>query len=454
MLTKHYAEASGFEVVFFLPDCEDDFASYTEFLRYLGAKDRAGVAKFDDGTTLFLVPPSDFLKNVLKVVGPERLYGVVLKFAFQPPGNDLIHQQPVATVPSSQYSDRQAIRQQSDFSQISQKEEPLLSVEYNRVLHEDLKHSSKPYIPQPTQSSSMQSAPPEYSSSSVSLPQAGVTLTPELIASLASLVPTNPRTSALENPQPILGSSNSRPSYPASVPSDKGTTYGWKHDQSAMQTSGQLVQPFGSQFNPAVQSPQVQPFASLSGTSSHSVSVAPGSTQAQDFSAILPQQGSNVTRLPPNFAITSQSGQFAASATVGQQYHQEAPLSNMKGYGMAQGADAPLYNMPAFADPSNSIPSSAQGHAATFLQPQSQLQAQPQPNLQSAAPIAAERVNSELNNQMNHIQSAFAGAGQGSSDVETDKNQRYQSTLQFAANLLLQIQQQQTNATGGQGSGN
>ena len=59
---------------------EEDFASYTEFLRYLGAKDRAGVAKFDDGTTLFLVPPSDFLYKVLNVVGPERLYGVVLKF--------------------------------------------------------------------------------------------------------------------------------------------------------------------------------------------------------------------------------------------------------------------------------------------------------------------------------------------------------------------------------------
>ncbi|KAL0387974.1 UNVERIFIED_CONTAM: Flowering time control protein FPA [Sesamum radiatum] len=40
-------------------DIEDDFASYTEFLRYLGSKDRAGVAKFDDGTTLFLGLPED-----------------------------------------------------------------------------------------------------------------------------------------------------------------------------------------------------------------------------------------------------------------------------------------------------------------------------------------------------------------------------------------------------------
>ncbi|KAK9287660.1 hypothetical protein L1049_016097 [Liquidambar formosana] len=67
MLTKHYAEAIGFDVGFFLPDSEDDFASYTEFLLYLGAKNHAGVAKLDDGTTLFLVPPSDFLTKVLNV---------------------------------------------------------------------------------------------------------------------------------------------------------------------------------------------------------------------------------------------------------------------------------------------------------------------------------------------------------------------------------------------------
>jgi len=65
MLTKHYADAIGFDIVFFLPDSEDDFASYTEFLHYLGAKSRAGVAKFDDGTTLFLVPPSDFPNKFL-----------------------------------------------------------------------------------------------------------------------------------------------------------------------------------------------------------------------------------------------------------------------------------------------------------------------------------------------------------------------------------------------------
>nr|GEX03219.1 flowering time control protein FPA-like [Tanacetum cinerariifolium] len=57
-LEKHCADAIGFDIIYFLPDSEDDFDSYTEFLRYMGDRNLAGVAKFDNGTTLFLVPPS------------------------------------------------------------------------------------------------------------------------------------------------------------------------------------------------------------------------------------------------------------------------------------------------------------------------------------------------------------------------------------------------------------
>lgn len=105
MLAKHYTEAIGFEIVFFLPDSEDDFASYTEFLRYLGSKNRAGVAKLDDGTTLFLVPPSDFLTDVLKVSGRERLYGVVLKLPPPPVPAVSSYRQESQTIPPP-YMDR------------------------------------------------------------------------------------------------------------------------------------------------------------------------------------------------------------------------------------------------------------------------------------------------------------------------------------------------------------
>ncbi|XP_056695884.1 potassium channel SKOR-like isoform X4 [Spinacia oleracea] len=48
-----------------------------------------------------------------------------------------------------------------------------------------------------------------------------------------------------------------------------------------------------------------------------------------------------------------------------------------------------------------------------------------------------------VSNPPERTQTLPSGVGQGSSEVEVDKNQRYQSTLQFAASLLLQIQQQQ-----------
>ncbi|KAL0322712.1 UNVERIFIED_CONTAM: Flowering time control protein FPA [Sesamum angustifolium] len=71
----------GFNLLLFLPDNEEDFASYTEFPSYLIAKDWAGVAKLDDGTTLFLVPSSNSLTKDLNASPPLRLHGVVLKYS-------------------------------------------------------------------------------------------------------------------------------------------------------------------------------------------------------------------------------------------------------------------------------------------------------------------------------------------------------------------------------------
>ncbi|PHT45394.1 Flowering time control protein FPA [Capsicum baccatum] len=80
-LTDHYPDAAvGFNIFSFLPDTENDYASYTESLRYLSSNDRAWVAEFAEGTTLLLVPTSNFLKKVLKVDGQTRIYGVVLKY--------------------------------------------------------------------------------------------------------------------------------------------------------------------------------------------------------------------------------------------------------------------------------------------------------------------------------------------------------------------------------------
>ncbi|WMV32960.1 hypothetical protein MTR67_026345 [Solanum verrucosum] len=79
-LAKYYSDAIvGFYIVFFYPNTNKDFASYAKFSRYLSSKDLVGVEKLDGGTNMFLVPPLDFIKKVLKVDGPTCFYLMVLK---------------------------------------------------------------------------------------------------------------------------------------------------------------------------------------------------------------------------------------------------------------------------------------------------------------------------------------------------------------------------------------
>ncbi|CAN6725237.1 unnamed protein product [Malus baccata var. baccata] len=437
MLTKHYAEAIGFDIVFFLPDSEDDFASYTEFLRYLGAKNRAGVAKFDDGMTLFLVPPSDFLKNVLKVAGPERLYGVVLKFPQQGPSTASMHEQ-MQPMPPLQFIDRQQIpSSQVEYSVIPPNDDHILPMDYNRVLHEGSKLSAKPLFPPTSESSRVQ--PQDYASSnSAAVSQAGVSLTPELIATLATLLPGNAQPSGPEGAR-VPVSSAARHSFPAFAPS-KVSSPGWKQDQQISDHTGHALQQLGSQFNPHEQNLlQYQPYPSVPYSSNHSAPLALGINQIPDSSTSQPLQSANPSRPLNNFTIPSQGGGQVTGSSHLSQYLAEAPLGTQKS---AHGTG--LYNPPVSQQHNNSMAFSDQTYGA---------------NLQSQTilPLAAEKVNPEYPNQVQQLQSALIGAGQSAPDGEADKNHRYQSTLQFAANLLLQLQQQQQQqqmgSQAGRGSG-
>ncbi|KAI3703944.1 hypothetical protein L1987_74141 [Smallanthus sonchifolius] len=78
-LAKHYYRAARSWVVFFVPESDADMGFYNEFMNYLGEKQRAAVAKLDDKTTLFLVPPSDFSEKILKVPGKLSISGVILR---------------------------------------------------------------------------------------------------------------------------------------------------------------------------------------------------------------------------------------------------------------------------------------------------------------------------------------------------------------------------------------
>lgn len=79
MLSKHYYQAANAWVVFFVPQTDADIGFYNEFMNYLAEKERAAVAKLDEKTTLFLVPPSNFSEKVLKVPGKLSISGVILR---------------------------------------------------------------------------------------------------------------------------------------------------------------------------------------------------------------------------------------------------------------------------------------------------------------------------------------------------------------------------------------
>ncbi|KAL4311924.1 hypothetical protein GQ457_01G034840 [Hibiscus cannabinus] len=420
MLTKHYCEAIGFDIVFFLPDSEDDFASYTEFLRYLGSKNRAGVAKFDDGTTLFLVPPSEFLTKVLKVAGPERLYGVVLKL---PP------QVPCAT--ATPLERHPPLLSQHDYNLSRLKDEQALPMEYGRVLHEESVPSEESL-----EQSTVRSQPPN---NAVTLTQSGVALTPDLIATLSSFLPTVSQSAAVGDVQPPPVTSTTQSSFAQSV-AREGAAQIWNQEQQAYDPAASSFQ----QFIPPPQLPApVQHYSSITSTPIHSSQMAPGGTHNLDSAVGLPQQMATSSRPLTNFNTHSQREHGAVSAPFSQQYHPEVPSNTRNGYGMMHGADASgLYGVPAFQQPSNPNILSNQVQGANISQPLNLVQ--------------DDKQNLELPSHGQQLQSVASGAGQGTSDVDVDKNQRYQSTLQFAASLLLQIQQQQqqqTDTPGGQGTG-
>ncbi|GJR82634.1 flowering time control protein FPA-like protein [Tanacetum coccineum] len=398
MLAKHYTEAVGFDIVFFLPDSEEDFASYNEFVRYLGDRDRAGVAKFDDGTTLFLVPPSEFLTNVLNVSGPERLYGVVLKF-------------PQHTSPSTsaqpQFIDKQQIPSQNEYNLIPSGEK-VLQIDYSGVPHEGSKSNPMSTGP-PTRNPSAPPPPPPPISTSV--PQTGLSLTPELIATLASLAKEK-----FNGQQPSGGPSGASSGAPGvgpvltSVLPNERPVRPWEYEPESSNLRGHLIQQADNSFHPQ---PQIQP--RHQGYQSHMVNDSCLTfPPIQDYSFSMPQPS-----MTSSISQPSQSGPFVVPMQASQQSLPDFPQDLHPGSGLQAGNN--LYG-------------------PNIYQPQSLVAAPP------------ENSGVQLPEQMQPLQSALYAGSQQSSGFDAEKNERYQSTLQFATNLLLQIHQQ-PGAQPGQGGG-
>ncbi|KAG1363699.1 flowering time control protein FPA [Cocos nucifera] len=428
LLTKHCADATGFDIVFFLPDSEDEFASYTEFLHYLGLKSRAGVAKLDDGTTLFLVPPSDFLTKILNVSGGERLYGVVLKLPQQ--STNAAVQQPQLAIPppSSHYIDQQeASNSQKGYQSVPQNEDQALKVDYNRPLYVEPMHHSgvgKSLLMLADGSRAVQSASMDDAGNSAVASQVGVSLTPELISSLASLIPSNNQSSAAGTVQNPSGSTSGPVSSSASVMHDALMPFeGWRQDQAAVSSApvGQtnhLPQHLDQQFNR--EAPLISHFptyANIPSGPDHFAEPIVGSTQVLNPALNIPEAPSIPTR--PYYSIPSHGAQFPGS------------FASHSNYGMLQTTNAAGVFNQVVQQQLNPTSSSSHDEIRNLPQPQIAI-----PPSQGHPPQTILSCSS-------------------TSDSDADQNQRYQSTLQFAASLLLQLQQQQqASAQAVQGTGN
>ncbi|KAH8959511.1 hypothetical protein BDL97_06G081200 [Sphagnum fallax] len=200
MLAKHVFQAGDFGVVFFVPEGDPDVPPYQDFMHYLGEKHRAGVAKLADGTSLFLVPPSEFSERVLKVPGQNCLFGVVLKFMQQAPGPNFTpppHQQQAPSLPQhpsafpqqQQLLSQHAPSQQSPFLQ--QVSAPMMNAPPTQGpsgFQGSMQVSPLQGQPLNVANASPAQLTPSQLASIATMPGG---LTPELIASLTALLPQN-----------------------------------------------------------------------------------------------------------------------------------------------------------------------------------------------------------------------------------------------------------------------
>ncbi|XP_062193701.1 flowering time control protein FPA-like isoform X2 [Phragmites australis] len=398
MLAKHYADATGFEIVFFLPDSEDDFVSYTEFLRYLGSKNRAGVVKFDAGATLFLVPPSDFLTNVLQVDGPERLYGVLLHF---PQMSAAAALRPQLTGPELQpyYDERETVSTlQRKYNIISPIDNRRLDADYRGLLREDSMHhlgqiSGRPRVDE------------------------GQAVQPALAG-----FPTN-QTAGSQVPM------NSTDRHVSSQMHDASTlSKVWRPENQAMASNssfGQVanLQQPGQQFTRQASAAHLTSYGNMVGAQEHST----------QHTAYNPEVTLNLPPPPPiptlphsSAMLPSQGGHSLPTQTNQQLYQPEQYYVSQSNYGHSN-LQVSNANIPAPLVPQvNPGPSPTNNQMGNLAQ------------LQHAMPLHVNRGSQDFSSQGQQQQNFAPGAAQA--PEEADKSKKYQATLQLAQSLLLQIQ--------------
>jgi len=421
MLAKHYADATGFDVVFFLPDSEDDFISYTEFLRYLGSKSRAGVVKVDAGTTLFLVPPSDFLTNVLQVDGPERLYGVVLHIPQMSAASAL---RPQLTGPELQpyYDERETLpTSQRKYSIISPSDNGHHDADYRGSLREESMHhlgqiSGRPRM---DEGQAVQPALAGFPTNQTAATQVQPPVKPDIMATLAKLMPSVQSSTLVSGQMPMNSTDRQSQMHD---PSMLSKAWNPENQSSASNLSfGQIanLQQPGQQFSRQASATHLTNYGNMVGAPEHST----------QHTAYNPEVALNLPPPPPIPTPT----------------HSSITLPSQGGHSLPTQPNQQLYQPEQYY-----VPQSNYGPLATGSH--SNLQASNANNL--APPLRQVNPGPPANNQMgnlpqlqpsSHGQQQHFAPGTAQAPDEADKSKKYQATLQLAQNLLLQIQRQSGN---------
>lgn len=380
MLAKHYYQAASAWVVFFVPATDPDMAFYNEFRNYLGEKQRAAVAKLDERTTLFLVPPSEFSEKVLKVPGKLSISGVILRL--EPQG--------------SSYGSPQHQNKETTFT----------SFQGNSPYQKSISPSDR-YLPNHSFKNferPVRSAPPI----SVALSSGGLP---------APFLGSGHSTSNLHEPlntqqhdhllhQQKLASGTNWP--PHDLQNLNSNTL-----NISSQASNSFAGPMGYSAIPrSVQVTSQNNYTSeMSGTPSSGNGKLP-LQEKPPLPSPLPAAGFRPEQLAQLAStLFGQQGQLSGGST-GEGYRQAENI-NQSGY-----SSIPSQN---YGLPNDQV--SSEFSSAPFGQVQQFQQQQQTPNL-----VAAPQMNPQLQNA-------------GQEDADTDPQKRLQATLQLAAALLHQIQQ-------------
>ncbi|KAH9312396.1 hypothetical protein KI387_027431 [Taxus chinensis] len=452
MLATHFNKAGSVGVVFFVPENDPDIIPYNEFMHYLGEKQRAAVTKLGEGTTLFLVPPSQFSEQVLKVPGKVSISGVILKFE-QPnlgygpspqPSSELMNAQPHSFLHRPSLTNGIAMHEDNTYSKPPS---PLLPQRYPG--HGNASFYSEHYQSPNTSFSSLQSLPPS-AAAPVVYQGHGSGTSPSSSSFEGNMNPTAVNDNTRHNispPNQVPASSWSAPNQERShVPNSRAGTFAT--DSSSFLMPSQLEFP-STQQGLTVQ--QQQSFTLAANSDQQFMGVANNPTIACPS-----DQNQHLHRLmlPASGSVPLQSGHLAQLANLLGQQSQSAQLS------VAQQSQSAQLSVSQPIQENQQKPPPPTLQAAPNFSPLPQANFHIQPNaplhLSSSQFSYGQQAQQQTSQQVMLPRTGNltdVGAPEslvldnqkqndGREEIESDPQKRLQATLQLAAALLQQIQQQ------------